>query len=207
MISAKLSNELKNYGFELDLPRYNTTEEIIIEILNQNNERLDIAIPLLLEKEFNYERIINKINASTKKRLNKILLITDQIFNKENIQNIYLRNTIHKYKIKTEYTKDEFQYYYNAFKDSKHNVQEEKEEYTLEQIQIRSILNRNLALSNIFSLGKQKIMEKIYNHEQLTNTELKYYYRSIRPLILSIFNDNMQKYLRIIESTKKYTKK
>lgn len=207
MISAKLINELESYGFRLDLPRYNTTEEIIIEILCENNPRLDAAIPLLLEKDWNYEKIIKKLDISTKNRLNKILCIANQIFNEENIQSTYLNNIIKKCKIKANNTNEEFQYYHSVFKDSKKNIQEKNEEYAIEQIKIRSILNRNQALSHIFSPGKQRIMEKIYNHELLTNTELKYYYRSIRPLILSMFNDNLQKYIRIIESTKKYTSK
>jgi len=69
---------------------------------------------------------------------------------------------------------------------------------------LRSTLNINKALSIIYSPGKQKIMEKIFNHEPLTNSELKYYYRSIRPLAQSILNEKLQDYLRIIESTKKY---
>ncbi len=207
MISARLINELENYGFRLDLPGYNTTEEIIIEILCENNPRLDTAIPLLLEKELDYGKIIKKLDISTKNRLNKILCIANQIFSKENIQSTYLNKIISVYKIKANNTNEEFQYYYSAFKDSNKNIQEKNEEYAIEQIKRRSILNRNLALSHIFSPGKQRIMEKIYNHEQLTNTELKYYYRAIRPLILSMFNDNLQKYIHIIESTKKYTSK
>ncbi|MBU0929720.1 MAG: hypothetical protein KJ623_01470, partial [Nanoarchaeota archaeon] len=98
---------------------------------------------------------------------------------------------------------NQFQYYYDSFKEAIGNIKEDKEEILEEQIKSRGKLNTNKALSIIFAPGKIKIMSKIFNHETLTNSELKYYYRSIRPLILAILNENLQKYVRIIESARK----
>ncbi len=207
MISAKLHNELKKYGFELDFPTYDSSGEIIREIIIENNPRLNCAIPLIIERGFEYTIVIKTLNTTQKNTLNKIICIADKIFKAEKIENNKVKEILKKYKISAKIAKEEFQYFYTAFKDSKKSMQKQEEEYTHEQIQLRTILNRNIALSHIFSPGKQKIMEKIYSHELLTNTELKYYYKSIRPLILSICNDNLQKYVRIIESAKKYAEK
>ena len=46
-------------------------------------------------------------------------------------------------------------------------------------------------------------MEKIFNHEKLTNTELKYYYKSISNINKATLNPQLENYLRIIETTKK----
>ena len=201
MISAKLIKNLEKKGFDLDFPSYNSNEEEIIEILKEKNERLYLAIPLLLQSEFDYKKIIAKLSKKSIKDFNHIILIANNIFKLEGIDNKYTKKIIKDFKIKSKIS--QFQYYYNSFKDSIRKTKESKEEILEEQIKIRGKLNTNKALSNIFAPGKMMIMDKIFNHKSLTNSELKYYYRSIRPLILSVLNENLQKYARIIESTKK----
>lgn len=201
MISAKLIKNLEKKGFNLDFPGYSSNEEEIIEILKGKNERLYLAIPLLLQNEFDYKKIITKLDAKSIKEFNQIILITDKIFRMENINDSYLKKIIKEFNIKSKI--NQFQYYYDSFKEAIRNIKEDKEEILEEQIKSRGKLNTNKALLAIFAPGKIKIMNKIFNHESLTNSELKYYYRSIRPLILAILNETLQKYVRIIESTKK----
>lgn len=205
MISAKLIKELEKEGFRLDFPSYDSNNERIIEIIKEKNARLNLAIPLLLQYEFNYENLIKKLKEKNLiSEFNKIIPITTMIFSSEKIENSYLKKIIKENKIRTKFSKSEFQYYYSSFKDAKANTEKKKEGILKENIDIRTKLNTNNALANIFSPGKRRIMETIFHHEPLTNTELKYYYRSIRPLILSILNENLQKYTRIIECNKKY---
>ena len=201
MISARLIKDLEKKGFNLDFPGYASNEEEIIEILKEKNERLYLATPLLLQGEFDYKGIIAKLNAKSIKGFNHIILIANKIFRLENIDNRYINKIIKEFNIKSNI--NQFQYYHDSFKESIRNIKGIKEEILEEQIKIRGKLNTNKALSNIFSPGKIRIIGKIFNHELLTNSELKYYYRSIRPLILSILNENLQKYVRIIESIKK----
>ena len=207
MISAKLIKRLEQEGFALNFPSYESIKEIIIEILKEKNERLFLAIPLLLQQNFSYEQIKNKLNKKPEliKSFNKIILITKKIFELENMENNEIKRIISQNKIKGKITPEEFNYYYNTFKDSTKKKENKWEEILKEQIKIRGTLNTNKSLSIIFSPAKIRIMNQIFNHEKLTNTELKYYYRSIRPLINSILNENMQKYLRIVESSKKTT--
>lgn len=204
MIPAKLIKDLEKKGFELEFPSYASNEEEITEILKTENQRLYLAIPLLLQQKIDYKQIINKLNIKLKKELNKIIIISNKIFKSEGIDNKHLKTLIKEYKIRADVTKTELKYYHNSFKDAIRRTGKPEEKIFEEQVKIRGKLDTNKALSNIFSPGKLKIMDKIFNHEQLTNTELKYYYRSIRPLILSILNENLQKYVRIIESVKKY---
>jgi len=203
MIPAKLIKDLEKKGFELEFPGYSSNEEEIIDILKTKNQRLYLAIPLLLQQKVDYRRITHKLNTQLKKEFNKIITIANKIFTSEKIDNKHLWNVIQEYKLKSRITKSEYRYYYESFKESKKSRKHEELQLE-EQIKIRSKLDTNKALSNIFSPGKIRIMEKIFNHEPLTNTELKYYYKAIRPLILSILNESMQKYARIIESVKKY---
>ena len=163
-------------------------------------------MPLLFRYRFNYKDVINKLmkfNSKLIKDFKKIIIISSRIFELEGIDNRYLKGIIKENKIEEKIRKEEFQYYYDSFKEFTKKKTEENESYLKEQINIRGKLNINKALSNIFSPGKLRIMDKIFNHKPLTNTELKYYYRAIKPLNLSILNEDMQKYVRIIESIKK----
>lgn len=204
MIPARLIKDLEKKGFELEFPSYDSSEEEIIDILKTENQRLYLAIPLLLQQKIDYKRITSKLDAKLKKEFNKIIIIADKIFISEGIDNKHIKSMIDEYKVKSEIEKTELEYYHDSFKEALKKIEKPEEKFFEEQVKIRGKLDTNKALSNIFSPGKLKIMEKIFNHEPLTNTELKYYYRSIRPLILSMLNENLQKYVRIIESVKKY---
>ncbi len=204
MISAKLIKSLEQEGFSLEFPSYASDENRIIEIIKSNNERLLLALPLLFRHKFDYAKIIKPLNGKDRNTLNRLIYITAEIFKREKIDPSNLSAIIKKQKIHKKIPADELEYYYTSFKSFQKQKEIKTEESLTKQIDIRGTLNLNQALARVYSPGKRRIMNKIFNHEQLTNTELKYYYRAIRPLSLAILNENMQKYLRIIESTKKY---
>jgi len=208
MISAKLIKDLEREGFSLDFPGYESNEERIIEILKEGNQRLNLALPLILRHGFDYKMIMNKLTLMKPcgkliKDFKKMIIISSRIFELEGIDNGHLESIIRESKIEEKIRKEEFQYYYDSFKEFTGKGAEEDESYLKEQIKLRGKLNINKALSNIYSPGKLRIMDKIFNHKPLTNTELKYYYRAIKPLNLSILNEDMRKYARIIESIRK----
>ena len=202
MIPAKLIKELELKGFSLEFPKYKSNDELIIDILKQKNLRLNLAIPLLLRGEFNYLKIIKKI--PDRGDFDKIILISFEIFKKFKINSDYISSLIKSEKIKVKISESEFNYYYDSFKESNRKISRKEEDSFKEQIGLRKGLDINQALAKIFSPGKIRIMKKIFNHEKLSNTELKYYYRSIKPLIVAISNDDMKSYLNIVGSTKKY---
>lgn len=211
MISAKLFKDLERFGFDLDFPSYASNEDRIFEILKENNQRLYLAIPLLLRDKIDYDSITGKLLILNKdyadsliKQLNKILVITNKIFALESIDNSHIRDIISRYSIKGEVREEEFGYYYTSFKDFSKKMENIEEKDFKENIKIRSKLDINKSLATLFSPAKLRIMEKIFQHNELTNTELKYYYKSIRPLIHAILNEGMEKYLRIVDSLKKY---
>ncbi len=205
MISAKLMKELEKLGFRLDFPAYDSNEERIIEVIKEKNSRLKLAIPLLLQHRFDYNKIKNRLGKEEIGEFKKIIIISGMIYKILGIDNEYLKDIINQDKLRCRIGKDEFKYYYDSFKESLKNSIAEEESKLEKDIKIRGTLNLNKALSTIYSPGKLRIMDKIFNHEKLSNSELKYYYRSIRPLILAILNENLQKYIRIIESSKKYS--
>lgn len=205
MISAKLIKSLEKEGFSLEFPDYASNEEKIRAILKEENERLLLALPLLLQYEFDYATIISKLKPQQIKIFNKLIIIANTIFEKEKIDNAHLLLIIQKHHFARKIQKEEFAYYYDNFNYFQKNKEGEKEKKLIAQTDIRSKLNLNQSLSTIFSPGKERIMEKIFNHEPLSNTELKYYYRSIRPLLQAILNENLRNYAGIIEATKKYS--
>ena len=211
MIPAKLIKDLEKIGFQLDFPTYKSNEDRIFDTLKTNNQRLFLAIPLILQYNFNYDIIINKLSSLNKdeadrliEQFNKILIITNKIFTLESLNNYDIQNTINKHSIKENIKDEEFRYYYDSFKDFSRKTAGIEDEKFRENIKFRGKLNTNKSLSEIFSPAKRRIMEKIFQHEKLTNTELKYYYRGIRPLMHAILNESMSEYLRIIDSSKKY---
>jgi len=204
MIPAKLMKDLERIGFSLDFPSYESNEKRIIAIIKQKNERLLLALPLLFIEGIDYIKIKKRLSPTELKKLNKAIIITNQILEKEKEDNAQIQKLIKINNIKAKPNKYEFNYHYDTFKDSISNKNEQDEEEKIDNIRLRGKLNLNQSLSIIYAPAKIRIMNKIFNHEQLTNTELKYYYKAIRPLNLSILNENMQQFLRLIESTKKY---
>lgn len=203
MISARLMKSLEEEGFYLEFPAYASNEERIREILKEDNERLLLALPPLLRQAFDYEKIKRKLKPALRRKFNQIIVITFKIFQKEEIEHDHLKTIIRKHKLIRKIAAAELDYYYDSFKEFTRKRENLQEEILKKQIQLRGKLNLNLALAKVYAPGKLRIMEKIFNHEALSNTELKYYYRSIRPLILAILHEDLQKYLRLIEATKK----
>lgn len=207
MIPARLIKALEARGFALEFPAYVSDEELIIDIIRQENPRLDQALPLLLRREFDYKEIISKMGPSQGKRFNRILLISDWIFKQEGLERDHLRKIIREHRLKAEITDSERSSCHDVFRESLRRSEREEEQHLEEDLAFRDTLRTNQALAEIFSKGKRRIMAKIYGHEQLTNSELKYYYRAIRPLCRAILNRNMQAYARIIETTRKLIEK
>ncbi|MDO8517067.1 MAG: hypothetical protein Q7S33_02985 [Nanoarchaeota archaeon] len=202
MPDAKLIKNLEKHGFLLDFPDYNTPEELILEILKENNPRINTSLPLFLKDGINYENITSKLSIYEKKEFNKIILISENIYKKERIENKLL-DIIKQKRIKSKFSQQEFNEFYDLFKESNLRVNRNEEKIIEKQSKLRLNLDLNKSLSILFSPAKIKIMKKIFNHEKLTNTELKYYYRSISNINKAVLNIGLQNYSRVIEMTKK----
>ena len=201
MPSAKLIKALEREGFYLDFPEYESNEELILSILKENNFRISLSLPLFIRKEISYEKISSKLKAKEKKEFDKIILISEKIYRKGIESN--LRNTIKQNKIKAKFSEQEFIEFYDSFKECISRLNKNEEKLIEKQSKLRLNLDLNKSLAILFSPGKLRIMGKIFNHIKLTNSELKYYYRSISNINRAIFNPVVQDYLRVIEITKK----
>ena len=196
MISARLIKDLERRGFALDFPSYGSVEEEIIEILKEKNSRLYLALPILLMEKFDYSIVKRKLDKGSLKEFDRIISIANKIFESEGIDNLHLKGIA-----KITPGKKEISYYADSFKE---HLKRKSEEDTLKgQVAIRSKLSTNKALAELFAPAKIRIMGQIFRHEPLTNTELKYYYRSIRPLIHAILHEDARAYLKIVESLRK----
>jgi len=202
MPNAKLIKALEKKGFLLEFPNYDSNEEIIIDILKENNPRINLSLPLFLKEEFNYEKIVSKLSKERKEELDKIILISYKIYNEKNIAN-NLKELISKNKIKTPFSKSEFEEYYNSFKESQLKESDKEQKIIEKQSKLRLNLDLNKSLKVLFSPAKIRIMNKIFNHEKLTNSELKYYYRAISNINKAVLNPALTDYSRIIEISKK----
>jgi hypothetical protein len=204
MPSAKLIKALEKEGFELEFPSYDSNDEIIIEILREDNLRLRLSLVLFLYQSFDYKNIISKLNSEEIKEFNRIILISKNIYSQNNVEND-LDRIIRENKIKMEYTKQDFDNFYAAFKEAMLRKNKEAEKIIQKQSKLRLNLDLNQSLQVLFSPAKVRIMQKMFNYEKLTNTELKYYYRAISNINKAVLNPSLQDYLRIIEISKKYT--
>ena len=206
MISARLIKALENKGFSLDFPGYNSPEVIILEILQENNPRLNLSITLFLTDKINYGKIIENIDNIRKREFNKIILISEKIYKNGGIDS-KIHELIKEKKIKAQFSKQEFENYYRSFKENQIKSAEKTQKIIEKQSKLRLNLDLNKSLTTLFSPAKIRIMSKIFNHEKLTNTELKYYYRSISNINKAILNQSIQDYARIIEISKKFADK
>lgn len=202
MLKARLIKALEKEGFYLEFPDYDSNEELILDILKEGNPRINLSLPLLLKKVIDYKKIVSELVTKDKKELDKIILIAEKIYEKERIEN-GLSEIIKKNKIKVKFSEQEFKEFYNSFRESISKANKNKENIIEKQSKLRLNLDLNKSLSVLFSPAKISIMDKIFNHEKLTNTELKYYYRSISNINKSVLNPILQDYLRVIEITKK----
>ncbi|MEK6873473.1 MAG: hypothetical protein AABW91_01400 [Nanoarchaeota archaeon] len=205
MPDAKLIKSLEKKGFFLEFPDYKSNEELIIELLKEGNPRLNLALPSYLLENLDYNKITLSLNSKQKKELDKIILISEKIYKKEKIPNM-LGNIIKQNKIKRTFSNNEFSNFYETFKETKLQINQTEQKAIEKQTQMRLKLDLNKSLNILFSPAKIRILSKIFNHEKLSNTELKYYYKSISNINKSVLNSSLQDYLRIIESTKKLIK-
>lgn len=202
MTSGKLMYALEKKGFSLEFPLYDSNEDLILNILRERDQRIDAALPLCLQEPFEYKEIKNKLDPDLIKKMNKIILIAKEIFLLENIPHEHLDKIIWKEHIKG-LDKQEFIYFYDAFQHSRKTQEKQKDRDLTREMDLRMKLDTNKALQILFSPAKKRILEKICNYQELTMTELKYYYKSIRPINRAILHPVVQKYLRIIETTRK----
>lgn len=202
MQNAKLVKALEKEGFFLEFPEYDSVEEIIVEILKENNLRMNLALPLLFRENFNYKKVYLRLNGSQKKEFNRIIMISSKIFLREGIKSD-ISKIIKQNKIKAKFSNHEFNEFYDSFKESTTRREQGEQQKIEKQSKLRLNLDLNKNLAVLFSPAKIRIMQKIFNHEKLTNTELKYYYRAISKINKAVLNTSMQNYLGVIELTKK----
>lgn len=205
MPKHELMKSLEKEGFGLNYPDSLTIEEKIIEILKEQEERLYLALPLLLEKDFDYTSIkkeLLKLKEGNKllENFNKIILISKGIFKRTKRNYEYIEKIISENKIKSNLNKKELEYYLGEYQESKRTV--EKNSMGRDDLEKIKKIESYKAREIIFSPAKIRIMRKIYEFKELTPTEKAYYYRDIKPLIDSLLNRNLQEYLEVVRKNR-----
>lgn len=206
MPEAKLIKALEREGFFLEFPGYQSREELITDVLRESNDRLLLSLPLLLRGSFGYRKIVSQVAKEEKRLLDKAILISEKIYRKENIKS-ELKAIIKENKIRVRFSKSEFDEFYTAFREAQLTRNREEQKNMEKQSQLRLNLDLQKSLRALFSPAKLRIMNTIFNHQLLTNTELKYYYKAISPLNKAILNRSLQDYVRVIGIAKKHTNK
>lgn len=201
MPEHEIIKSLEREGFLIEYPDTHSSEEKIILILEEKEKRLNLAIPLLLERNFDYGKIKENLlrlkdGKSLLQEFDKIIVITEEIFRRLKKGSESLSRIIKENKIKAHFTEKEFEYYLEEFKESKRNL--EKGNFEKGDLEKRKMIESFNALEKIFSPAKLRILRKIYKFEDLTDTEKMYYYRGIKPIIDAILDKNLQGYLQII---------
>ncbi len=205
MPSPELIKSLEREGFSLNYPDNLSNEDKIVDILKEKEQRLYLAIPLLLEKGFIYSEIREKLlklkdGKDLMTNLDKIILITQEILKKTKRNYKEIEKIIFENKIKEKFSQGELDYYLEEFKESKREIEKRVfENDDLEKIQKMGSFK---ALETIFSPAKIRIMKNIYDFKELTPTEKAYYYRDIKPLIDSLLNRTLQEYLEVVRSNR-----
>ncbi len=208
MTDAKLFYALEKKGFSLAFPRYDSPEDLIISILQEQDPRLDSALPLCLKSDFDYQEIKRKLSDSDLiGKLNNAILITREICILEDLSHDHLDKIIQEEHMKDKIDKNAFNYFYDNFQESLRRQEKQDDRQLTKEMDLRNKLNTTKALATLFSPAKLRILEKISHYEALTMTELKYYYKSIKPINRAILHPTLQNYLRIIESAKKIIEK
>jgi len=205
MPKYELIKSLEREGFQLNYPDNLSTEEKIIDILKEKEERLYLAIPLLIEKGFDYNKIKKELlkfkeGKTLLNNFNKILIISKEIFKKTKRNYKNIEKIISTNKIKSKINKKEFEYYLEEFKESKRAV--EKKIFQGDDLEKIKKIESFKALETIFSPAKIRIMRKIYDFKELTPTEKAYYYRDIKPLIDALLNKELQSYLEVVKKNR-----
>jgi hypothetical protein len=206
MPEYELIKSLEREGFKLNFPSSMSNDEKIIAILKENDDRLNLAIPFLLEKEFDYTLIRDSLlKIKNGKEIliafNKNILISKEIFRKLKKDTAKLDEIIQKNKISGKLNEKEVSYYFDEYKESK--LELERSKFENNNLEDRKKIESFDALKNIFSPAKLKIMRKIYEFKDLTPTEKMYYYRDIKPLIDSVLNKSLQEYVEIVRDNRK----
>ncbi len=202
MADARLIKALEREGFFLEFPLYQSQEEIITAILKDGNPRILPSLPLFLRSSFNYAKVISRISKRERKVFDKAIGISARIYRKEKIEG-RLRELIRKHGIKARFTEGEFKEFYEAYQEAQLKKRGEEQREIEEQSRLRLRLDLQESLQTLFSPAKLRIMEAIFNHRPLSNTELKYYYKAISPINRAVLNKALQGYLQVIENVKK----